>query len=122
MSSRGCQVGSHLAEIWAERVNGTYGAMWQTVRRVTLPLPRLKDGGVLPGEMHVCMFLQTIGCVSKTKHCAVFTAERRYAGRARAALRDHMKRGNRFCFLVHLKNTPCGEFVPQIHFIGLKSI
>lgn len=34
-----------------------------------------KDGGVLPGEIRVFMFQQTIVHVSRTKHSAVFNAE-----------------------------------------------
>ncbi len=43
---------------------------------------KAREGGIFPGEIHVGMFLQTLGHVSRPEHSAVFTAECWYAGPA----------------------------------------
>lgn len=42
---------------------------------MTLHTAKAKDGGILPGEIHVGIFLWTKGRVSRTKRGAVLIAE-----------------------------------------------
>ena len=71
---------------------------------------KAKDGDILPGEMHVGMFLQTIGHVSRTKHSAVFTAEsagmlveRGHFVACQLPLCDHIKNGNWLWWLLSVR-------------------